>query len=699
MKRNTKKSAVTLALAAILILFLSTCIPFGPPDDYEDFVLPEFTDVEYSPDGGSVTIYLDGSAPVRNSRAINLKWAQIGYDFFEVAFFHPVSGVIARAVWETGHAAGVSGVYRGVNGAGVDYRHAYAPGSPPSLPAGEGAAILFVGKRSDKTLLALGSLTHVNNVLGTTVNADTKSVTFSVAALDIGASFSAGESSFLTAARSAGTSPLTDVQIEYTEILPVMIGRQLFPLYRFNRNAPTTGDQDVYAQYTFKVYDPTDTVDIDTFRGGVLQAGQATLVELGPDGFHLDPRYPRGDGTWATSTLLIKDDNTDIAFRNNSPSGTAQFQNPIQFTFNTKQANNKKIFAFSFQVPVYPLTNDDGRVNLSDLPNSNLWYLRPGYDSYLYDLDDGKGGTGGALLIGTGELGDSLSFNLKVQPPYKNIYPDNSAGGTGYIFWTDGIKVNLRVGNDEISYIHENLFSDPPDSTPPKPVKFYIGTGGSRVVITPNVTPLDQYLVIQTGPDAGQPNPLYVDEHGMVEVTVEYFDPNTQTASEEPYSTQFTIGLYLLGGTPDSDMIPEPNRKVIASQNGLNGVMNALTPGNYIFVFYDSFNINPVTLQTGNYYIIIIAAMPDIVVGKSSNGDNGFTVSGAAVNSTFYLGLWPFNDTLSVQGLAITSYPLTINAGTGGGYFLNNNVAIDVVEGPGFRVTGDETYFIRNPSP
>jgi hypothetical protein len=679
MKRKTKRFAVTLALAAfaaILILFLSACFP--GPDDYEEFVLPEFTDVEYSPDGKSITIYLDGSAPVRNSRAINLKLAQIGYDFFEVAFMS--GSTVVRSVWETGHAAGISGVVRG-----VDYALA-VPGG-----AGSASAILFVGKRSDKTLLALGKLTGTSdptNVGPTFVSADTKSVTFTVAALDIGASFSGDESSFQTAARStAGTNPLTNINANNTEILPVMIGRQLFPLYRFNRNALTTGNQGVYARYTFKVYDPPNdgfaTMN-NTFLAGIRQAGPAILVELGPDGYHLEPRYPRGDGTWATSSLLVKDDNTVIAFRNNlAANNNNPFQNPVDFTFNTRSANNGKIFAFSFQIPVYPLTNTG---------NPGTWYLRPGYDSYLYDLDDGKGGTGGAMLIGTGELGDSLSFNLKVQPPYKNIYPDNSAGGTGYIFWTDGIKVNLRVGNDEISYIHENLFSDPPDSTPPKPVKFYIGTGGSRVEILPNVTNLQSLLVV-----GGNPNPLYVDEHGMVEITVEYFDPNTQAVGDDPYQTQFTIGLYLSGGTPDSDMIPEGNRKVIASQNGLNGVMNTLTPGNYIFVFYDSFNIPPVNLQTGNYYIIIIAAKPDLVVGKSGNTDNGFTVSGSAVNSTFYLGLWPFNDTLSVQGLAIASYPLTINAGTGGGYFLNNNVAIDVVEGPGFRVIGNETYFIRNP--
>jgi len=495
MKLKTRKLIFT-ALAAILASLILTCIPFGPLDNYEDFQLPEFTNVEYSQDGKSITIYLDGSMPVRQSRAINLKWAQIGYDFFEVAFLY--GSTVARATWETGHAAGVNGVARGVD---------YASAVPA---AGQGAAILFVGKKSDKTLLAFGILTGTSDTEGgpTFVGTGTKSVTFTVAALDIGANFGAGESSFLTAAQDG--SKTNDVQAGNTEILPVMIGRQLFPLYRFNRQAIV--NQNVNANYTFKVVPDPDTVrniTIDTFRGGILQAGPATLVVLAPNGYHLEPRYPLGDGGWATSNLLVKDDTTIIenvygTFNNpgfTAPNGISPFLNPVEFLFRTLAANNGKIFAFSFQVPVYPLTNIDGR------RTGAMWYLRPGYDSYLYDLDDGKGGTGGALLIGTGELGDSLSFNLKVEPPIKSVY----SPATGYDFDLEGIKVNLRVGNDEISYIHENLLSIPPDTFVNKPVKFYIGTGANKTEIFMDED-LEKYLIIQTGPNAGQPDPRFVSD-------------------------------------------------------------------------------------------------------------------------------------------------------------------------------------------
>ena len=688
MKRKTKRFTVTFSavLTAILILFLSTCFP--GPDDYEEFVLPDFTDVEYSPDGGYVTIYLDGSAPVRNSRAINLKWAQIGYDFFEVAFMS--GSTVVRSVWETGHAAGISGVVRE-----VDYASAIPGG------AGSASAILFVGKRSDKTLLGVGRVrgTDDGGYGVTTITANTKAVTFEVAAIDAGVRYkrsdpsapdtpSAPRSSFLTAAGSSSPlDPLTNINETNTETRRVRIGRQYFPAFWF-----AAVDRNVYAEYRFKVYDPPNdgfnTMN-DIFRTGIRQAGPATFATLSTSTplpappsavYNLNPRYPLGGGDWEDTLWppMKKDNSTGVTFRNNlAANNNNPFENPVQFTFATLSGENGNVFAFSFQIPVYPLTSAG---------NPGTWYLRPGYDSYKYDLDNGEGGTGGAILIGTGTLANSEP-KLWIRPPDKEMYPGSPQS---YLFHWYGIQAELRIGNDE-----EYSILKPIISIPPQPL--YGDYDSNLHFYVQRLTP-----TLEKGPEIGRdenlqpyflsgpntPNPEYVTDTFMLNIIVEYND------SGVIYEDIFPLFWYdPNSGMPSADNIPQSNRFVIGAHNEAVDILNSLAPGNYIFVFFDSYDMPQVVLSTGNYYIIMIAAAPGVVVGSKEDDNSVFQIADSP-NSTFFLGKWPFNDTLSVNGLAITSYPLTINA-PGTGYFLNNTVPITVEKGPGFTTTPSDTYLSR----
>jgi len=694
MKYRTQ-TLIFYAIAAILASFLITCKPFGAGDyDGSGGDRITYTDVEYSSDGKSVTIYLDGSTPVRQSRSLNMELAKLGHDFFEVAFYHPATNTIARAAWETGHAAGISGVARN-----VIYDSAFSYGA--SLSADNGAAIIFVGKKSDRTLLALGELGAVGGIGPINdppvplppITPTTKTVTFSVVPLTAGTNPNRGDSSFLTAALQSGSSPFTNVIENNTDIVPVMIGRQLFPLYRFNRLAQV--DQNIYAEYKFETYSTVQNpTSIDDYSNGILLAALPSFAippPPDPPDYHLDPRYPLGDGGWEKSSLLIKDNNTVISFRNNLLGRIGlPFENAVEFLFETKAAYDGRIFAFSFQVPVYPLTNIDNR------QNGFKWYIRPGYDSYLYDLDDGKGngkegGTGGAILIGTGDIGQSLSYNLWVRPPYKTIYSDTSSGGTGYSFDLNGIIVNLRAGNDQVNYVVESLLSIPDDDDVPSGLKFYLGrvegVGGTKIEKDDDI---EQILI---------DHPEYI-VNGMIDVTVEYFDPNTQQPGDPPYSTKFTVFHYTGGSIPDSSNIPEANRYVIGSILDMTNCRNDIATkgaGNYILVFYDSYDLGGIVMNNGKYFFIIIAAQPGVVIGRN-NANFTFEVTGNAVDSVFYLGVWPFNDTLSVKGKAITSRPLRINASgsclppypdTYGGYFIDNTVAIDVIEGPGLIIENE----------
>jgi hypothetical protein len=189
---------VTLILAASLLVtcdgFLDTLQPEGDV---------EYTDVEYEvvgakgnervkslklylrPDGvdedalpGPKTYGVKKSAEQRRiERALTLEGARMSHDYFEAVFVNSAS-LIARAAWEIGQPAGISGVTRG----GADYRSV----DPTSLPA----SVVFVGRKTGKTLLGVGYLTHINNeAIGAAatpayvVDNNTESVTFTVSAL------------------------------------------------------------------------------------------------------------------------------------------------------------------------------------------------------------------------------------------------------------------------------------------------------------------------------------------------------------------------------------------------------------------------------------------------------------------------------------------------------------------------------------
>jgi len=656
MKHKTRKlifTAAVAAVAAILSSFLLTCFP--GPDDYEEFVLPEFTDVEYSSDGSSVTIYLDGSAPARSSRALNIELAKLGHDLFEVAFMS--GSTVARAVWETGHAAGVSGVARD-----VDY----------ALPTGANAAILFVGKKSDRTLLAVGSLTSTRNMDGTpgvpatTITANTRSVTFTVAALKAGVSDDPYASSFTTNART-----LTNVSAGNTLVMPVTIGEKDFPL--FNLDPGPSGTKPISAEYRFEAASGSAIVPglFNSYTGGIIRGGPMRVTQVSDYPSSIDakfgyriPRYPIGDGeteNWLTSADSITGVPIDVdtltpvvPANNNSASITSAFVNPAQFTFTSNAVHNKEAFAFSFQVPVYPLTNI-GRVS----PNDFMWYIRPGYDSYWLDLDDGVG-NGGAILIGTGQFTESVTYSLSVKKkPDKTRY--NSAP---YLFDLAGIVVYLNAGAlpgvvdiNDLYFIIGGLVVRPNDN---------IGTlmagiaASNNGIVRVNVEYYGPPVTQPTTPSGTLPyivnGSIPVGTPGRYESNYDNWRDSGGGRYLETYFELYYINLPAGFSTP-----LEQNRYVIVNQENANALNGTLQPipagGSCLLVFMDSFDLGGIYIPS-NILVIIIAGKEGIVLGKTAAGgaiDNNNTTS------NYYFGVWPFDEILSVQGTAINSQLFYIN--------------------------------------
>ena len=694
--RRLKIKKLIFSTAVILSAFLLlTCDIFSPNENSPQSVdRPQYT----STDNGSytVTVYLDGSPPVYSisSRALTKELAIVGHDLFEVTFHHPDSNRTARAAWERGHAAGVTGVVRN-----IDYGYVNTAAVPN---INSGAAILFVGKRSDKTLLGVGRLTGVNNgdglgtVDATLVTSDTVSVVFTVSALKAGASRSTnkGASSFFTP-DLAGTS-----------IIEVYVGSRIFPLYNIARN------QSRSATYTLGV-NTASPYDFAYYNAGILRGGAATLVQndvvqypIYDAGPKLQPRYPRGDGTHGLPTSFTADANgtgTTIALTNNQ-GGTA-LANPVQFTFNTNGTANSSIFSFAFEIPVYPLTNADGR------GNDNYWYIRPGFDSYIRDIDDGIGGTGGAILIGVGDIDQSLIFSFFVGTPFKTRYYntniDTSPGATpvgpgnpeplpalnDYVFNLTGLELAIRAGGVPIrgvsinaaSYFLEEQLAPATGLIPVLPNDNLFNT----IFLTDGTLPMG---IPTYGSDGRiQINPAFLTyiQNDMIKVRVEYFDADTQALGDDPYYGFFYVYLSDPGGLgpiPPLDNIPSGNRLVIMNWLDLTlaaGTIEAAGSGTFLLVLYDSMDFPSINLNGGPYLFIILAAQPNLTFGKENNG--GFT--NWATGNTYYYGIWPYDDTeLIIFGQAVNSQPFRLNAA--GSYLTIDSGVRDY----------PTQWFMRNPN-
>jgi len=158
------KKIAFMGIVLFLLMFLWTC-DFGSPED----VVVEYTDVEYSEDGSSVTVYLDGSKPVpvtKAQRAMTTNLAKMAYDYIEVLFVSTENNVVtrARSSWELGQSAGISGVAR--NGkTGVNYLYDSSDDGSDNSDANtsKALALMFVGRKDGKTLLGVGRILQVDH--------------------------------------------------------------------------------------------------------------------------------------------------------------------------------------------------------------------------------------------------------------------------------------------------------------------------------------------------------------------------------------------------------------------------------------------------------------------------------------------------------------------------------------------------------
>jgi hypothetical protein len=364
------KKIAFIGIVIFLVLFMVTCEEWFPDGEVE------YTDVVYSKDGSMVTVYLDGvGVPLtKEQRAMSTDLATFAYDYLE-AVFNGGASDIARASWELGMPAGISGVKRDIN---------YAVG-------GSNPAVLMVGFKQDKTLLGVGKIGDVDRVyentyigIGTpwpgtpitTVGAGATSVTFWVEAIKTGleadddaaadapeySSFVDGSSVLFPSTRKAFSQSANAAK---------------FPVY--NITGPT-----VSAKYIF--FGAANTLS------SVLKAAAQ------PVAIRRMPRFLDG-GTYRQPPKSIFDSLTTVTADNVTITGNLPNTIPLTFT-----VRGSGLLSFYVQLPVYAITN---AVSNNDSNQKYVtWILRTGLGAELYSLDDGFA-SGGCVLINTGSVDGS----------------------------------------------------------------------------------------------------------------------------------------------------------------------------------------------------------------------------------------------------------------------------------------------------
>jgi len=408
--------SLTAVLALLCLLFACFPEPPAPPEEEEPSRKPELkryytfrlSDVgEYMDDTIGIG-FGSQSADVQpvswnESRALSLDGAVASHELFEAVFYYKTSSStttkVARAVWEVGETPELRGVHRTDDG--IDYGNLNSIAGTNDT----GYAMLFVGTKADKTLLALGRLVEVDGVPDTTIIKTTStSVTFAVSALIAGVSTSAAASSFVTnfgGTSGSAASIVPDVYIHYD-------WKRKFPLYMLTTSP--AGNAITRGTYNFKTVTGTY---FDDYKAGIVLAG----------GYNYEVRQPRyiiTNGLYQTSSIFVQDlrQGSELAVmeQNTRPvissSPPAAFVNPVPFRFDTSSSPNGSIFALVFEIYVYNLTSEltsDASI-ISEEKNRRpiRWRISPGVGTKWLDLDDGSGGEGGAILLGSGNITEWL---------------------------------------------------------------------------------------------------------------------------------------------------------------------------------------------------------------------------------------------------------------------------------------------------
>jgi hypothetical protein len=375
-KEFSMKRTFLAGFALLLALALVSCGDyFSPPEKAEDGE----PSVQYVTDGGalkSVTIRIDGQGgPDRKmSRALSKELAQTAHDYFEVVFKDGTD--IARASWELGYGAVIKRVPL------IDYEKAAGIGDPEK-------AILFVGRKTDKTLLAVGLLTGVD---GSSTDLEIKSTsttaTFTVVAFKAGLDLDdPSDSNFCTGSELVpGTATAASTIIRKVENKTT---GEKFPMHWIPAGKTVAAIYEIELDHT--------TALIANYKAGIVVADAPPSIQV------KNPRYTSESDGETYELPPPHASSTEIIYTSNDAAGA--FSEKTEFSIDTTGTNNEGVIAFTFEIPVYAINGGSSLNNIDPVK----WFVRPSLRSSSYDLDNGN--TGGSILLG---IGDSALGSIEI---------------------------------------------------------------------------------------------------------------------------------------------------------------------------------------------------------------------------------------------------------------------------------------------
>jgi len=408
-----KKLIFTGVVVLIAVLFV-TCDEFFPTGEKV-----EYTDVVYSEDGSRVTIYLDGvGVPVtKEQRAMSTRLSKMAYDYLDVVFLNNASAptVIARAQWDLGQSAGISGVDRGAD---------VAPPAVPGITYDSTKALLAVGYKNGKTLLGIGEIGYVDTYTGaygtngfpsapnSFVTPATQSVTFFIESVKTGLLVT-DEAVVTDSTPDANDYGIVTNSFNndgsasaiWAKSSRQKLGSSYVPAYPLPLPSTTATPATTAAKYTF--YGAPEKYKTALKYPAGANAAKLVLVE---------PRFPRymDNGRYRQISATI--DMMSKVVATQPATVTTAFTNVVDLTFTSIGSG---IFSFYIEIPVYVLATGiaaDKSTNAAGGQANGLdpikWRIRTGVGSELYSLDDGAAGGGCVLMtIGNLSLEDWLEIN------------------------------------------------------------------------------------------------------------------------------------------------------------------------------------------------------------------------------------------------------------------------------------------------
>jgi hypothetical protein len=188
--------------------------------------------------------------------------------------------------------------------------------------------------------------------------------------------------------------------------------------------------------------------------------------------------------------------------------------------------------------------------------------------------------------------------------------------------------------------------------------------------------------------------------------------PNSAYNGDLPLTGEFTIYYFPAAGGGLNFTTPGNRRYIIRNwldfldfqNNVINN--NSITDQTFILVFFNNFDLGILNhTRTNPVFIIVLAGTPDIIIGKTV--PTVFSDNGAG--NLYYFGVWPFDEVLAIDGIAINSEPFYLNAGGsyvgcntdlltgpdshGNSYFISGGVGTKTVNDMGITVINRNRFY------